>query len=340
MPDLASISSQNLFSAPLSSDEQLSFALSLKPFLEIIKESVNQNNSPFWNLTQWAVIKFFGSDEVFTRGLSFAFFLVAVSFSFLISSRLWSKKTAVWASLLTFFNPLFFAYSFEGLAYSALAAGVTGSMFFFVQGNLIGYVAMTTWALYSHHLALLIFAVQLMWLVYTIIRGRGVRAKRMIKGFLVVGLLYLPWLYPLYSKASGFERGHWVQPPDFQGLSSTILNYLSRGVGSPGGLPLVEFKLYNLALVVIVGIFVARKWHRNVQSSVFVLLWFLIPIIAAFAISQYFEWFRFETYIYYTIPASMILIASNRRRFSNVFLIILLVIYGVIDFGYFTSPIK
>jgi len=341
MPDLGSILAHNQFNTSIWGDEGFSAILSMKSFPEIIKIIVNDTSPPLWNIAEWSAFQIFGTSEIVIRMLAFVFFLITIIFTFLITSLLWSRKSAIWASALTFLNPFFFTYAFEGRMYSILAAGVAGSMYFFLQGNLVGYVIMTAWALYSHHFAIFALAVQGLWFVYTFIRGKRTRARRMLKGFIFAGLAYIPWIYPLYLQTSKVGGGFWLSTPDTNDLFVLLADYLAEGIKSPSiSLPFGDYQLYELALLICLIALLLRKWHRNIRSSVFATLWFLGPILITWGVSQYFQSIFFNRYLLYTIPAAMIILATNRRKVSILPLTLLLVIFAIIDFNYFIKPQK
>jgi hypothetical protein len=68
--------------------------------------------------------------------------------------------------------------------------------------------------------------------------------------------------------------------------------------------------------------------------------WFLLPILAAFIISQLFTPVFYNRYILYTIPGAMILLGSGVRRFSKVAIFVIILLFALIDFHYFTHPTK
>ena len=117
------------------------------------------------------------------------FFLGTVFFTYKIGSFLFTKKTGVFAALLTSLNPFFFIYAFEGRMYSIMALGVTASMYYFLRifynedkvrrRDRIGYVFFTLWALYSHHFAFFVVITQGLWWLYELIFGKRLRAKKM-----------------------------------------------------------------------------------------------------------------------------------------------------------------
>src|SRR3989344_5989759 len=148
---------ESVFNQGLWGDEGFSAILSMKSLPEIIRIISRDTSPPLWNIWEWVVFNTLGTDEIYIRGLSLAFFLGAVFFTYKIAAYLWSRKTGFLAALFIALNPFFFIYAFEGRMYSIMAFGVAASMYFFLKiwdkeggkkWDRIGYVAATAWALY------------------------------------------------------------------------------------------------------------------------------------------------------------------------------------------------
>src|SRR3989344_3716691 len=131
----------------------------MKPFFQIFSIISRDTSPPLWNIFEYFAFQIFGPSETVIRSLSLTFYLVAVFFTFKIARVFFSRKTSLLSLLLITLNPFFFTYAFEGRMYSILAAGVAGSMYFFLKTffdegskwTKIGYITMTLFALYSHH---------------------------------------------------------------------------------------------------------------------------------------------------------------------------------------------
>ena len=315
-------------------------AVSLVEVPDIIKIISHDTSPPLWNIFEWFVFNTLGTSEIYIRGLAFFFFLITVFFTYKIGSFLWGRNTGILAALLTALNPFFFTYAFEGRMYSIMSAGVAGSMYFFIRlmhtqkrvskRHLLGYILMTLWAIYSHHFAMFTLAIQGLWFLYFLIR-RQKNALGMFIGFACVGLGYLPWLQPLYGQLMMVKGGFWLGKPNLVDLIALILEYLAFGIKHYLAFPALVF--VSIALLF-------RRWRRDVKYSLFLATWFLGPILLAFIVSLVFQSVFFNRYLLYTIPAAMLLVASNARRFGVVIISLALVLFAIIDITYFTHPTK
>lgn len=340
-----------VFNQSLWGDEGFSAILSMKPIPEIIKIISRDTSPPLWNIFEHIVFQTFGTSEIYIRGLAFAFFLLATLFTYKIGSFLFNRKTGMEAALFTLLNPFFFTYAFEGRMYSIMAFGVTASIYFFLRifyneehirkKDRVGYVFSTLWALYSHHFALFSLAIQGLWWLYELAFGKRARAKKIFLLFLIVGIGYIPWLYPLYNQTRQVAGGFWLGTPNLSDLRNLIYDYLAKGIKDQSlKLPLLGITFYEASLYIVFATIFLRKWWKNIKKTLFLLLWFLGPIFITWLISQKFQSIFFNRYILYTIPAAMLILASNKTKLSIIPLTLLVIFFGLIDFNYFTHPTK
>jgi len=308
----------NVFNQSLWGDEAFSAVLSMKPVTQIISIIMKDTSPPLFNLTEHFWFKIFGNGEVAIRALVFLYFLIAVFFVYKIGEHLYDRKTGLLAAALTFLNPFIFVYGFEGRMYSLLIATVTASMYFFISKKWLGYIIATTLALYSHHFAIFAVFVQGLCFLKELFWGEKKTAFSILKCFVAIAVLYSPWLYPLYKQVTMFKEGFWLGKPTLKDLWELLLKYL------------------NVALILLI----LRKWNKNLEKSALIIIWFLVPILATFLISQKFQSIFFDRYLLYTIPAGMLLAASERRIFSKFIIFIVMVLFLSTDIFYFTHPTK
>lgn len=333
---------ETVFNQSIWGDEGFSAILSMKPLPEIIKIIATDTSPPLWNIWEWLVFNTLGTDEVYIRGLSFTFFLGTVFFTYKIGAHFWNRKTAIIAALLTFLNPFFFTYAFEGRMYSILALGVTASMYFFLKRRFWPYIIATLWALYSHHFAFFAVFVQGLWFLYELLFDKKKRAKKRFRTFIYVGLGYLPWVYPLYTQTKMVSGGFWLGKPDTNDLGKLIAEYLAAGISNKNlSIPIIDKPLFLVTSYLVGLSLIFRKWLKSIKKTVFLLLWFLLPIGATWLISQYFQSIFFNRYLLYTIPAAMLILASYRRfPLSNILIGVIIIAFSLIDYHYFTHPTK
>src|SRR3989338_2479577 len=340
---------QTVFNQSLWGDEAFSAVLSRNSVPKILEIISRDTSPPLYNLTLHYWYKIFGDGEVAIRALSFVYYCVAIFFVYKITALLWNRRAAILATAFTFFNPFFFQYAFEGRMYSILAAGVTISMYFFAKiifpktdtlgrvrkrasfKDYLGYVIGTSWALYSHHFALFAIFIQGLWFVKVAVWGHRKTAFNIFKSYLAIGLIYAPWLSALYYQTTLVGSGFWLATPNLTDLRGIIKKYIAEGL---------QNKLARYGLYLTYTTYIVRRWGTNVAKSTFLLSWFLGPIVLTWSVSQKFQSIFFDRYLLYTIPAAMILLATNTRKVSGVLLGILLIVFVFVDYQYFVHPTK
>lgn len=205
--------------------------------------------------------------------------------------------------------------------------------------DFIGYVIATLWALYSHHFALFVLIVQGLWFAYEFFFGKRDAAKRMFKAFIAIGVGYTPWLLPLYNQIKMVGEGFWLGTPDLQDLIGLITEYLAAGIRNTN-LKIFGYHLHEASTLLVVVALFLRKWQKDIKKTLFLLSWFLGPILLTWIVSQKFQSIFFNRYLLYAIPGAMLTLASMGRKYSGIFIGILLLLFLRIDYHYFTHPTK
>lgn len=307
-----------VFNQSIWGDEGFSAILSMKSVKDIISIIIHDTSPPLFNLSEHFWFKMFGTGEVAIRALVFIYFLIAVFFTYKIGKHLWNKKVGLIAAALTLLNTFLFVYGFEGRMYSLLLATVTASFYFFIKKDWVGYVVATTLALYSHHFAIFAVFVQGLWFLKEFFWGKKQEATSILKSFIVIVILYSPWLIPLYKQIRMVAGGFWLAKPNLKDLWMLVVKYLSFGI----------------ALLIL------RNWAKKFGKASLLVAWFLIPIFLIWLLSQKFQPIFFDRYLLYTIPAAMLLAASEMRTISKIVCVIVVALYLSADFIYFTHPTK
>ena len=153
----------------------------------------------------------------------------------------------------------------------------------------------------------------------------------MFLSFIGIFILYAPWLYPLYKQTTMVGGGFWLGTPTLEDLGVLINEYLAKGIKNP---------LTQYAYLAVLATLILRRWNKSVMKTVFLISWFLGPIILTWLVSQKFQSIFYNRYLLYSIPAAMIVLASNTRKISYITIGIVIILFALIDFNYFTHPTK
>lgn len=315
--------------------------MAVKPIPQIVAIVARDTSPPLYYLLDHLWMRVLGTSECSIRALTFLFFLGTVFFVYLIGKHYWDEKTGLLAAGLTFTNPFLFKYAFEGRMYALLALTVMASMYFFIKKNRGGHILATTAALYTHHFAIFAIAVQAVWQLYL---GWGKPLKKQwpnFKDFLIVGLFYLPWLYPLYYQTSLVGGGFWLGKPTLETVIEVMGGYLLGGGGKEVWKTFSWISALKLAAVILLYLVIlGRKWDKKDKKTWFLLGWFLVPIGLTFAVSQVFQSIFFDRYMLFVIPGAMLLLASNRKKSLEKFLILFIGVMFLLNLNYFVRPTK
>lgn len=337
----------NQFTDSLWGDEAFSAVLSQKPLWPMIQIVAQDTSPPLYYICEHLWFNIFGSSELAIRLLSFLFHLGTVLAVFLIAKLLWDKKTAFLAAILGFLNPFLFSYAFEGRMYAILAFTTSLSFYSYFRAfhqqqlnykwKLI-YALTTALALYSHHFAIFAVFVQVVWIFPLLLNktfpGHTFFSKifSLAWPFLVTLILYLPWLPSLYYQTSLVAGDFWLSTPNLKNLLELIGKFL---IGSQG------YKLRFIILGVVFAIALIRRWQIKNYIDGILLGWFFGPLLLTWLVSQVMQSIFFDRYMLYAIPASTMLLASNRRGVASLLgLFFIIVCFSWVDWHYFTHPSK
>ncbi len=319
----------NQFTASLWGDESFAAVLASKPYLEIVTTVARDTSPPLYYLSLHTWMIFFGQGEASIRALSFVFFLLTCFFVYLIGKKLWDQKTGILAALFCFLNPFLFQYAFEGRMYAILLLTSTAATYFYLAKNRLGYILAATTALYSHHFSIFVIFTHFLWEIPNLFKKKKGFIKT-IKSYIIIGLLYLPWLYPLYYQTSLVGSGFWLGKPTLETLGSLLINFFldqAKGLG-----------LTLLAASYLI-LFFLRRWGEF-KKELFLASLFIIPVGLTFIISQFFSSIFYDRYLLYVIPPILLLVVSRRRKISLILIGLVFVVLTSLNYHYFTHPTK
>ena len=319
----------NQFTASLWGDESWAATLAIKPYLEILTTVARDTSPPLYYLCLHTWMKFFGTGEVSIRALSFVFFLLTCFFVYLIGRKLWDQRTGLLAALACFLNPFLFQYGFEGRMYSILLLTSTAATYFYLSKNRLAYILAATAALYSHHFSIFVIFTHFLWEIPNLFNKKEGFIKT-IKPYLIIGLLYLPWVYPLYYQTSLVGGGFWLGKPTLKSLGELVGAFF---LNPAKGMTL------NLLIIGFSGALLFRRWGEIKKELVLVSL-FVIPVGLTYLISQFYSSIFYDRYMLYVIPPILLLLVSRRRKISLLFIGLFLLVLIPLNYHYFTHPTK
>ncbi len=285
-------------------DEATSLFLARMDIPTLIAWTAHDIHPPLYYilLHGWRV---FGESEFALRSLSATAGLLAVGGIYLLGRTLFGQMTALLAALLLAVSPLHLWYSQEARMYALVTALSLFASCHLVRAlqdghrrHWIGYTFWITLALYTHYYAffviLLHWAAVASWLMLT----ADVPAERtpLVRDWLVVQAvalaLFLPWVPTLIRQVAG-GGGAWVAQavgiPSLRALPETLLLYVVGTTRSavPALWRRAAYAFYGLAILAALRSGVSTPNRKRLDWGVlFCLLYLLVPLSSAWAISQ------------------------------------------------------
>lgn len=270
---------------------------------EIISLTSADVHPPLYYLLLHFWMKLFGETVGAVRMLSVSFSVLTVFVIYHLALRIFTRRTALFAALLTALSPFQVFYAQETRMYSQLTFLAASSVYFFACWMRDGkrlysalYVISTTLLLYTHIYAAFVVMAQFLYFILLFLTERETFRKR-LRGWsvlqLITGLLFLPWGLVILQQATRARQGFWIKEPDWLAPFSTLIEYCGS----------LWLALLMLPLFVY-GVRRGCKEQTNPlpRAKAFLLLWLILTISIPFFLSKLSSPFYLAKY---TIAASL-----------------------------------
>lgn len=275
----------------LIDDEGITCDLTQKSVPQIINDRAGNFHPPLYFLFMRYWVKFFGDSEASLRLPSAVFGSLAIIAVYWLGTLLFGRKTALYTTFLFSFSNFQIYYSKVARMYSLMVLLTALSMYFFIKvlrsgktKEMLAYLASTILLIYTHFYGFFTIMTQNIFFFYKWKNSPDKNRpslKKWIFSQLLLGILFLPWL-PFFWKQFWKTQEVWFQ----KSLAELIINFLFS-------LPL--WVIFCLALPLIL-FFLAEVFFKrnpavpeNYQGNIlFLLIWFLPPVLGTWALSIYF----------------------------------------------------
>lgn len=239
-------------------DDAFSIFLSRQSLAEIVRGTAADTMPPlyYFMLHFWQLIC---GDLIFLRLLSVILSMAAILLVFDLTRRMFGVHTGIWSVWILAISPLQIYHSQDLRMYALLLVGQIGYYWCFYRvlhetGNRmsgwIGLVIFGTVAMYTHNLA--VFG--LMWAnVYLLLQKRWKHLKSLLTAQVVIGILFVPWLWLLPGQIAKVQRAFWTPVPGLVEVFQAVILFHA-------GLPL-KGVLLPIAAVLSVQISVIVIWE-------------------------------------------------------------------------------
>jgi len=269
---------------PIWRDEAFSILIAQTNPIEIIRATSADFTPPLFYLILDYWILLFGTSEVATRLLSLIFHFGTAIIVYPLTKllcrelKLKNQQLPLYASILTFLNPMLLYYGFEVRAYSLLTLFVTLSFYALITRRKYIYIISAGLGLYTHYYFILAYLAQIIYLVFTTSSIKAVKKKLYVTIPVVV---FAPWIPYLINQIRASSES-WYYPITQQtwltSLASLFTNYQSK----PASLdkPLTYLTIATIGL----AIFLATKKTRMTKLLA---IWLLFPPLTLLTISEF-----------------------------------------------------
>jgi uncharacterized membrane protein len=280
-------------------DESYSIVVAERPLSDIVSLASVDAHPPFY----YILLHFWGAlvgwNELGLRALSIIFYATSIGLILLLISKLFSKKTAIYAAPVLILAPFLMRYGFEVRMYSLASLITVGSAFvlyYAMKTNKNRYwviygllVALGVWTLY---MTFVVFAAQFLMLVWRTFKKRDNWLKqKWILAYVGAVLLFVPWIPIAHDQMSGGA----LSGTNVTFGISQLLNVFSFGLLYETSDKLEFIYWLLLAMMTLATIVTAKNVlkSKKVDSSNFWFLaaHFLLPLALFMVIaSPIFEW--------------------------------------------------
>ncbi len=320
-------------------DESFSIILARQDIGTIINGTAHDYHPPLYYLLLSGWMKIFGDGILATRLLSAILGVATVLLVYWLAKALFGPKTALLAGIIAAIAPFQILYSQEVRMYSLQALlGAWLALAFYracrrdnrVEWALFGLAAIL--ALYNLYFSLFglaaldLFFIGLMlyqWRVRRIIE-KG-KIWRWFITNLMVGLLYLPWLFVLLDQVGRVKKSYWIAAPNPLEIFRLVDVFLYHATNLTVEPP---FDLVGLLLAVFLLVFMLQsirfrlrrgdkgRTRRSLEIALMLTYW-LVPVVLVLVLSYLFTPLYLErSLIAFAVPCYILLarVVTTARR--------------------------
>lgn len=262
-------------------DEAWTSLISQLPYQQMLKTTAADFHPPGYYTVIELFYKFLPPTEIVTRTVSILFYLLTIWMVYLFAQKFKGGHVfGLVSALVVAVNPIFFTYAFEARNYTMFAFAATASCYFlsrlsekFSWGVAGLFILFSTLGIYTHYYMFFILASQGL---YILLFDRRIFLKMMLL-YIVVALLYLPWIPFLYAQVTSVGQSYWIGSIDgntYREAFERILAGEHDNFFKP-----VLFRVS--AVLLVIGILQHILRHKFEKPYLLIWLWAVVPFVLA-----------------------------------------------------------
>jgi hypothetical protein len=188
-------------------------------------------------------------------------------------------------------------------------------------------------AVFTHHLALFTIFGEGIWFLISELKWQKPKLWfSQFKPFIVIGLAYSLWLYPMYYQMSRIKgSGFWLAIPKVKDLTSLLFRFVVGGVPE---------QWIMITIVLVVVILFGKDWKKVGKQWWGLLLIGLSPVVLSFVVSYIITPVFYDRYLVSVVVMVAVLIGVGTKKQFLPVLGLLVGIYLFISYEIFVHPIK
>ena len=259
---------------------------------------------PFYYLLMKGWVSFFGNSEISLRIPSIIFGVGVIYFVYLISKKLFDKKTALISSALAATSGLLIYYSQEARMYMLAALLVSAAFYFFIEKKWTSFSVMLVLVGLTDYVSLLILP------VFIVFARKDI--KKVLKSMIPLGLalaLWSPFFIRQLSGGLGVEKSAWwgiLGVLSWKNLGLIPVKFILGRINFDNKL---LYGLISAFSVLAYLYFVLRRFLKDAHCKT-VFGWLTLPVVLGILISikiPVLTYFRFI----FCLPPLYILVARG-----------------------------
>ncbi|CUS76611.1 Dolichyl-phosphate-mannose-protein mannosyltransferase [Candidatus Kryptonium thompsonii] len=338
-------------------DEGSSIKFAKLSIPELIKASQADGNPPLYYLILHFWIKIFGDSEFSFRFPSVIFGVLIVIAVYQFCLEFWSREVAIFSSFMTGISVFQIFYSQEARMYALLCLLSLVSFFYFVkilkQGKFKHYVFYTftnILLLYTHLYAFFTIFAQLIFVAFQ----EGKKLKVFLLSLFISFLFFIPRFLIVLKQANEIliSGEFWLPRPDFIDFLKTLIQFAGATYPMPRdefgnvilGRFIIEYSnsailLFIMLAMIVFSIFNFKEFsHEKRKIYLIFWLWFIIPILVPFALSQFLTPFYFTRYAIASSIAFYCLASIGFENYNGRFrkyIVYIFLLLSVVNLGWY-----
>ncbi len=279
-------------------DESVSAEVSMLSIHELFDFAISRDvHPPLYYIILHYWVLFFGNSEVALRLPSVVFSTGSIPIFYFFSKNVFNQRIAGIATTLLVCSPIYIYYAQEARTYSFFIFCTLGSLYFLhlilirkkiALSTVTAYILFTCAFLYQHVYGIFFFAAQLTFIgisfSFSNFSLKTKQLRLLIIAFLVIFIIYSPWIGILITQVNKVNSGYWIQEPEFRNLISSLFQL---SISKEAVLLLfVVWQGHNFILKRKTWQTLKHYGHLWPLQILLISLWFILPVSLSFIISK------------------------------------------------------